>query len=61
MSLFALAIHAEIALFNVSAFLATVANVLRPALGLGAAATLMVYFKPLWMSVLRAASSWDSN
>ena len=42
MSLFALALHAEIALFDVSAFLTAVANVLRPALGLGAAATLMV-------------------
>ncbi|AMP02363.1 hypothetical protein CAter282_4602 [Collimonas arenae] len=55
MSIFALAIPAEIALFDASALLAAAANVLRPVLGLGAVATLMVYFKPLWMGLLRAA------
>lgn len=52
MSLFAFALPAEIALFDASALLAAA---LRPLLGLGALATLMVYFKPLWMGVLRAA------
>ena len=55
MSLFAFALPAEIALFDASALLAAAAAALRPLLGLGALATLMVYFKPLWMGVLRAA------
>jgi len=53
MSVFAFALPAEIALFDASALLA--ATALRPLLGLGALATLMVYFKPLWMGILRAA------
>jgi hypothetical protein len=55
MSLFAFSLPAEIALFDASALLASAAAALRPLLGLGAFATLMVYFKPLWMGVLRAA------
>jgi hypothetical protein len=55
MSLFAFALPAETALFNASALLAAAAAAVRPLLGLGALATLMVYFKPLWMGVLRAA------
>ena len=55
MSLFAFALPAEMALFDASALLAAAAAALRPVLGLGALATLMVVFKPLWMGILRAA------
>ncbi|GAC1318924.1 MAG: hypothetical protein NVS3B11_06590 [Collimonas sp.] len=55
MSLFAFALPAEVALFDASALLAAAVAAVRPLLGLGALATLMVYFKPLWMGVLRAA------
>ncbi|AIY44142.1 hypothetical protein LT85_4984 [Collimonas arenae] len=55
MSLLAFALPAEIALFDASALLAAAASALRPLLGLGVLATLMVYFRPLWMGILRAA------
>lgn len=55
MFLFALALPSEVVMLDMSALLAAAASMLRPLLGLGATATLLIYFKPIWMGVLRAA------
>ncbi|MFC5473243.1 hypothetical protein [Paraherbaspirillum soli] len=55
MSIFAFALPAKTVLFDAQVMLSTASAATRPVLGMGAFATLMMYFKPLWMGILRAA------